>query len=154
MSTGKLKTWTAIAEIASAVAVVLSLVYVGYEIRQSTNAIAAQAIFELNESGRETLLLQVADEELSRMLMKARIDRALLTDVEWYRFTRHVWALTNTYESAWIYHDRGLIGDSAFRGFQTSYCENMKIPAYREAMNVTSSHTAEFSADLKSWCSD
>ena len=140
-------------DIIGGIAVIASLLSVAYEIRQSTNAIAAQAVFELNESGRETLLLQVADDEISRIMIKARSDRASMTDVEWYRYTRHVWAITNTYESAWIYHDRGLISDSAFRGFQISYCENMRVPAYQEAMNVTSGHTAEFSVDLESWCS-
>lgn len=41
-------------EIVGIVAVIVSLLFLAYEIRQNTHTSAAQAIFELNEAARQT----------------------------------------------------------------------------------------------------
>ena len=102
-------------ELITGVAVIVSLLIVAYEIRQSTNALAAQGVYDLNESARQTLLLQATDEELSMLILKARHDRESMTDLEWLQYSRFVWSLTNMYESAWTFQDRGLI--PVFRRF-------------------------------------
>ena len=48
-------------ELIGFVAVVVSLLILGYEIRQNTETSAAQAIFELNESARQTLFQEATD---------------------------------------------------------------------------------------------
>ena len=52
-------------ELVGILAVVLSLLLVAYEIRQSTFTAAAQAVFELNESGRASLFLKATDPEMA-----------------------------------------------------------------------------------------
>ena len=52
-------------ELIGVLTVVLSLLFVAYEIRQNTNTAAAQAVIQLNEAGRQTLFLQSADPGLT-----------------------------------------------------------------------------------------
>ncbi len=51
-------------ELMSIIAVILTLILVAYEIGQNKNAMAAQAVFEINDSGRESLFDQINNAEL------------------------------------------------------------------------------------------
>jgi hypothetical protein len=48
-----LSSWASIAEIVSAIAVVLSLIYVGTELRGNTRAVEAATLVEVNKIARE-----------------------------------------------------------------------------------------------------
>ena len=60
-----LRDWASVAEITSAVAVVLSLVYVGFELRGNTKAVEAATLLEVNKIARDHLLLMWGDAEVS-----------------------------------------------------------------------------------------
>ncbi|MBL4582628.1 MAG: hypothetical protein JKY29_12495 [Gammaproteobacteria bacterium] len=61
---GKLQEFALVAEIVSAIAVVLSLVYVGYQIQQSTAERRTDSIHSLNAGYRELALTNVLNENL------------------------------------------------------------------------------------------
>ena len=58
-------------EMIGIVAVIVSLLILGYEIRQNTDTSAAQAVFELNESARQTLFQEATDPNLASLISKA-----------------------------------------------------------------------------------
>ena len=95
-------------ELVGVFAVVVSLLFVAYEIRQNTNTAAGQAVFELNEAGRQSLFLQSTDPGLMALIILAEDDLDALTDVQRRKYRRRVFAFLNLYESAWNHHQRAI----------------------------------------------
>jgi hypothetical protein len=90
-----------LATVVSAVAVVISLVYVGSELSRNTAAVrgaATQAVFNASSN---TLLSVAADSSLARIRQVGDQDPSLLNDADAYRyraFTRQNWlSLQNAY---------------------------------------------------------
>ena len=75
-------------ELVGVFAVVVSLLFVAYEIRQNTNTAAGQAVFELNEAGRQSLFLQSTDPGLMALIILAEDDLDALTDVQRHKYRR------------------------------------------------------------------
>ena len=88
-------------ELVGIVAVVVSLLILGYEIHQNTDTSAAQAIFELNESARQTLFQEATDPDLVTLIRQAEQDFDALSERERYMYGRWVFAHLNLFESAW-----------------------------------------------------
>ena len=55
-------------ELIGIVAVIVSILILGYEIRQNTDTYAAQAVFELNESARQSLFQEATDPNLASLI--------------------------------------------------------------------------------------
>ena len=117
-----------------AIAVFVSLLLVAYEIRQNTNAIAAQAVFDLNESAKGLLLAQAIDPELSRLVNLGDHDPEALSIEEQNRYRSHVWANLNVYESVWTYYQRGVINGDEIESWQIDFCERVTRNGYIQLM--------------------
>ena len=139
-------------ELVGVFAVVVSLLFVAYEIRQNTNTFAAQAVFELNEAGRQSLFLQSTDPGLMALIIFAEDDHDALTDVQRRKYRRWVFAFLNLYESAWNHHQRGVISDDDMEGWQADYCNQMSEESFRREAQSIESHASRFRADAAQWC--
>jgi hypothetical protein len=109
MPIDNLKRWTAMAEIASAVAVVLSLIYVGYEIRRSTLESDADVQAELLSYSRAQRVLVVENGDLARILTKCYADPADLTPEEALRFNNYVELHFVAWERAFMAGESGVL---------------------------------------------
>jgi hypothetical protein len=109
MPTDNLKRWTAMAEIASAVAVVLSLIYVGYEIRRSTLESDADVQAELLSYSRDQRVLVVENGDLARVLTKGYADLAELTPEEALQFNNYVELHFVAWERAFMARESGVL---------------------------------------------
>jgi hypothetical protein len=108
----KLSDWANIAEIASAIAVVVSLVYVGLEIGQNTTAVKASTHQAMLDFGREQSEVLVTDSALSNLVQKGEYSPDTLTAHErrqFYEFT--TWRMA-MWENAFVNHESGLVDDS------------------------------------------
>src|SRR5919107_4593385 len=89
-----------VAQIASAVAVIASLIFVGFQLRQATAAIrgsSSQAHSELYT----TLVQSIIDHgDFARIWSTGLSDPASLTQEEWVRFVAYASALFRLYESS------------------------------------------------------
>ena len=141
-----------IPETIAAVGVILSLVFVGFEIRQNTNISAAEAVFNLNEAGRQTLFLQISDPAIANLVQTARESPESLTDEQRYRYRRWVFAFLNLYESAWNHHRRGVISDADLEGWKSDYCVQVSFDAFVREMEDIEQHSSEFRGAVQSWC--
>jgi hypothetical protein len=139
-------------ELVGILAVVLSLLLVAYEIRQSTDTAAAQAVFELNESGRESLFLLATDTELAGLLMLAADNLDALSREQRIRFRAWVFALLNLYESAWNHHQRGVISDEDLEGWRSDYCSTFDNDWYGKVMQEFDAHASLFQQEIAQWC--
>ena len=90
MSKRNLTNWVAIAEIISAIAVVLSLVYVGVEIRRTTLESDADIQAELLTYTHQRRILVIESDDLSHILIKGYDDLNSLTAEELLRFQYYV----------------------------------------------------------------
>ncbi len=139
-------------ELVGIVAVVVSLLILGFEIRQNTDTAAAQAVFELNESARQTLFLEATDPNLVSLIHKAEADFDALTERERFMYSRWVVALDNSFESAWRYNRRGVISDAEMRGWKASFCGYLARASFREVFQSVEAFTPEFAEESAQWC--
>jgi hypothetical protein len=92
-------------EILAAGGVILSLLFVGLEVQQNTNAIKANAIQEFVSGYREHSALYINDPDMARIIQIAQKDIAKLNDEEEQRYF------------GWAYAG-ALLGQGAFRQWQ------------------------------------
>ena len=82
----KLQNYALIAEIVGAVGIVLSLVFVGIQIRDNSDILAAQAVFDLRESNSLMVRDLITDHEFSDVIRRGHVDYELLTDLDKWRY--------------------------------------------------------------------
>ena len=139
-------------ELIGIAAVLVSLLILGYEIRKNTDTSAAQAVFELNESARQTLFQEATDPDLATLISKAENDFESLSERERYMYGRWVFAYVNLFESAWRYSRRGVISDAEMIGWKTAYCGHMKRASFRQVVQSVEVFTPEFAEESTQWC--
>ena len=113
----KLNAWVAIAEIISAVAVVISLIYVGLEIRSSTLASEADIQAELLSHTAQRRYLVIESSDLSSLLAKGYADPARLSPDETLRFQSYIELLYVAWERAYMTKAAGVLSDELFDGW-------------------------------------
>ena len=110
MTKRDLSHWASIAEIISAIAVVASLLYVGFEIQRNTKvglasnrqAIAARA---------QELAFYSAETHIHRLLFGSSDEAMELTETEQDRLTAYIGALLRTTEEAFLLYRDGLLDE-------------------------------------------
>jgi hypothetical protein len=139
-------------ELVGIVAVIVSLLILVYEIRQNTGTSAAQAVFELNESARQTLFLEATDPNLASLIFKAEKNFDALSERERYMYSRWVFASVNLFESAWRYNRRGVVSDAEITGWKTAFCGYMARASFRQIVESVETFTPEFAEESAQWC--
>ena len=120
--------WKSIAEFVGIAAIVLSLVMVSYELRQSTAVATAQAIFDVNTIFDESYRARAQNPELDELIEKGHSNPEALSEREHSQF--HAWlrADMNVAEATWFYQDRGIIPEEGFDGFMEAVCSLVGSP--------------------------
>lgn len=126
MHADNLKKWTAIAEIASAIAVVLSLIYVGYEIRRSTMESNADVRAELLSYSRDRRVLVIENANLARILTKGYTAPATLTPEEALQFDNYVQLHFVAWESAFISREAGILSEEDWKEWDIWFAATAK----------------------------
>ena len=121
----KLSDWASVAEIISGIAVVVTLVFLVFGIRENTEITRADAyarnLDSLNQSRRQL----AQDEEMARIYQAwwegrgGELDRG-----ERYRLRLWLSAIWADYEMAYFANEYGTLGPSEWRRFETAACEN------------------------------
>lgn len=114
MSERKLSVWVEIAEIISAVAVVISLIYVGLEIRGSTLESEADIQAELLSYTAKRRYLVIESSDLSSLLAKGYADPARLSPDEALRFQGYIELLYIAWERAYMTKAAGVLSGELF----------------------------------------
>src|SRR5262245_58206932 len=85
------------------VAIVASLGLVVVEIRENTNAVAAQAVLGLNEQSSQQNLAMASDRELVELIVRAENDPDSLSAIDVAQLENLAWINFNTQESAFSF---------------------------------------------------
>ena len=123
----KLGNWAAIAEIISAAAVVISLVYVGLEIRRTTLESDSDIQAELLSYTHQRRNLVIESGDLASLLTKGYADPSQLTPDEALRFQNYNELIYVAWERAYMTNAAGVFSDDLFdawNGWFLSIAEN------------------------------
>lgn len=118
--------------IAANLGVIVGLVFLAVELRQSTLATQATLHLELVSYGRDNAELLASDEQLADIVFRGEQDPNLLTPVELERFLIFTtWRMT-IWETAFLNHESGVVADRYWIGFNAWYSELMRSrPGYK-----------------------
>jgi hypothetical protein len=128
--------WAAIegiASVAGAFGVVISIIFLIYEVRHNARAIEGATVQSLMSLEREVFSLLA---ENAALMTKGGSDRASLSDVEAYQFERGVGTYMSLIYSAYIQHKRGLVEDEVWEAYLNALDRNMQSLGFVETWTV------------------
>jgi hypothetical protein len=115
-------------EFISAIAVVISLVYLAVQIRQNTRVVRASAEQAVFESGIGLDRTIVSDPELTQIWYLGRWNPDELTKEQEHRFRHLMSILYRDFENLYYLHQKGLVDDRIFDGWRVLHRGSMKQP--------------------------
>jgi hypothetical protein len=89
-----LQDWSNVAQVIGALAVVISLVYVGFQVKRNTNAVRSATSQAVHNNYADWYMSMVGDAELNRIAIKGLKDYSLLDEIEKARFIETFMAFT------------------------------------------------------------
>jgi hypothetical protein len=120
MGESSVKQWASIAEIISAAAVVMSLIYVSMQIRHNTAAVQADTFKEVAAEWGGLQMAIIENSDFADILVKAEAGDSL-TPSESYRLSTWVFYMFTNWEQAFLGHERGLLGEEEWLGWDRYY---------------------------------
>lgn len=126
---GEIMNWTkasAIAEILSSVAILVTLVYLAIEIRQNAEATRAETRQAILAADQEFLHVLLQDPTLIILRHQKELD-----DEERVRLSMQLLTMLRMREMNWIQHQNGTIGDTTWRAYLGSLVAVLSAPQSR-----------------------
>jgi len=123
----------AIAEATAALGVVLSLVYVGRQIRQNSKIVVANAAKDVADTSREWFTYIIQDPALGKIFYEGAEDPNSLSEEDFLRFTTLMFTYFKHLESIHYQFEIGLLPEKLWKGWdhQTRrYIESPGIQMY------------------------
>ena len=108
--------------------VLVGIVFLAYELRQTTDALAAQSILELNLATNAEMSLIAGDESMAEIEVKAKSGIGELSPVELERYKWSWFAAFNTYETAYLFYAKGLISEQEYNTYYDATCRGLASP--------------------------
>ena len=108
-------------------AVILGLVFVGFELRQNTAAIQAETMQGLSDASQEYLLLLGSDVHLAELVRKGGQTPDQLSESEALQFfylKRSQWI---RYQNAYLQYQRGTMGDADWAFYELLICRSRRM---------------------------
>ena len=116
-----------VVEVVGLVGIVVSLIFLGYELKRSNDIAEAEAVAEIYSMTNELGLVMAENPELSRVLGKAQSNfESLSPDDRWTLFVL-IENVINTSEAAWKYHDKGIINEEEADYFVQGLCRMIEL---------------------------
>lgn len=119
-------------EVVAAIAVVVSLVYVGKGLQENTIAVKAASVQSINDGTREALMDLATSAELSQIVATGTVDRSALDDLEKARFhsySRQRWLF---FQTVWLQNELGVFDTRSWQAYARIACETISTPGNRD----------------------
>ena len=95
------------------VTIIVSLIFLGYELKRSNDIAEAEATATVYQASNEYLLTYIVDQNLRHVWRKSLEDGSeSLTDDEQRLVTATLTYIYNIHEIAWQFHQKGLMSDA------------------------------------------
>lgn len=143
-----LEEWAFVAQIVSAIAVVASLVFVGFQLKHATAAIRATS--SQAHSGLYTDLVQsiVDNADMGGIWTKGITDPKGLAEVDWVRFVAYASALFRLYESSRVQWLNGRLDEEHWHTVERQAADFGQLPGMQLAWKLRGHW---FSPDFRAW---
>ena len=137
--------WGHVAEIFGAVAVVISLGYVGLQLKQNTEAIQAQTSQQVMATYSNIQFAILGEEALAPLFVKANTGQAL-TAVEAEKLGTWAHLVFSNWEQTYRSHQKGLLEDEVWAAWDIFFRWNMEYEFVHEAWveNPIEGYTTSF----------
>ncbi|MCO4810316.1 MAG: hypothetical protein KC572_01855 [Gammaproteobacteria bacterium] len=110
-------------EITSAGAVLMGLIFVGYELNQNTEAVQASTLQSITDQSQEYLLLLSSDTELNRIWRLANEDPEAMNELEASQYFFLLRAQWLRYQNAFLQWQRGTMSDKDWTLYELFICD-------------------------------
>ena len=119
MSKRSLSDWAAIAEIVGSIAVVISLLFVGYSIQRNTSELQTVQANDLYDALREIEIQVLTDPEISRIVMAAyQGQQDELSPLDRWRLDQYNAQTLSIWEQAQLANQNGTISKEEYEGWR------------------------------------
>ena len=148
----KLSEWSQIADIAAAVAVVLSLLFVGLEVRDNTEAQRSRNERSLVDALQNLELARVTDAGFAELMLRAE-SGAPLGDVDRSRVSALAFLYLDNWEQAFHDQQKGLIDPDIWQALDRWLSRRAQSGHFRESVEdaaTSDTYSEDFSAHLRS----
>ena len=125
----------AVGEIIGGVAVIASLLFVGYQLRQGQNVERANAQREILKQGRDWFALTREDPELHDTVRSLIYDYDKGSAREQHLFYSWFWDYLQVFEQAYYMHRDGFLNDASFEGAATAAISLINTPGGNSCWN-------------------
>ena len=132
MSRITLAKFAQIAEIVAAVAIVVSLIYVGREVKNNTRAVQGAAMQAVATTDADALLTIASDSSLSEIIRLGQQDSSQLSPPEAFRYKLHMRQFWLSMQNIYQQSELGLIDLSVWRSYISVICGVWSHPGTRE----------------------
>lgn len=138
----------AIAELVGALAVVISLLYLASQLRQSNQLAKRNAVQQLLAGRSELNRFLAGDSRLSDLFWKGLETPDVLSDAEWHRFINIVSTLVRHFEAVFSDHSEGLLTEGAWKSQANSLRRWLGKPGARKYLQA---YAEDFDAEFISY---
>jgi hypothetical protein len=122
MGRTKLQDMAHVAEIVAALAVVLSLVYVGREVQGNTAAIRGAAMQSIATTDADALMTVASDSALSAIVRVGSEDPSKLSDADAFRFSLYVRQFWLSFQNIYQQAELNLVDPSVWQSYRSIIC--------------------------------
>jgi hypothetical protein len=135
----KLRDYAMVAEIASAIAVVVSVLYLGKQINDNTRLLRSQAHYNALSLAQRPLEMMVQDESLAQAVTRCDSDPDAAQPAEWARCGNYYFMQFNAWEYMYYQNADGSIPRQLWNGADVYFKEQLKTkPGYTRFWNELS----------------
>jgi hypothetical protein len=117
----RLERWALFAEIAGAIAVVFSVIYLALQVSDNNRLLRSQAHYNALALGQRPLEIMLENEGLAGVLVRCGTDPETVDQISWERCSNFYLLKINSWEYFYYQHDDGSIPPQLWRGADAYY---------------------------------
>jgi len=144
----KLSDWSQIADIGAALAVIVSLVFVGFQIRDNTEALRSQNERALVNALQKLELNRAVDVEYAELALRAETG-GQMSALDHSRIAAMSFLYIDNWEQAFHDHKKGLIDQDVWKALDNWLKQRLEYAYFREIV-AEAAHSGTYSDDFSS----
>ena len=129
----RLADWANLAEIVGAVAIVVSLIYVGQELRSNTAAVQAASQQSITNASSVSMLSIAENADLAEIRAIGDVDPGQLAPVDRLRYVLYQRQMLLHFQNVWTQWRLGVIEDQVWDGYANVICGDLAGDARSKA---------------------
>jgi len=139
----------AIGEVVSAVAVVITLIYLAIQLRHNTNAVRTNTWQSIQDAEQRFDEFLSGDRFLAEVWLKGQADLESLDELERFQFYLICKQLLDQFQTHHYHYEKGMIDEDLWRSWEVTFIDDLeKWPGYvqvvRERLPLLRSSFAQF----------